>query len=80
MNCILYGKRYTAEEAKKVGIIHEFTESDRLLESAVGLADSVVSWQEEEYDRSVLGKLKEDLYYDTVKLTMTKTTKLYPKL
>ena len=68
MNCILYGKRYTAEEAKRVGIIQEYSESDKVLDTAVELANDVVSWQEEAYNRSTLAKMKEDLYHDTIEV------------
>jgi len=79
-NCVLYGKRYTAEEAKKVGIIQDCCEVDQLLQCAVQLANEIVSWQEEPYDRSILSKMKEDLYYDTVKTMTTGVAKYYSKL
>ena len=80
-NCVLYGKRYTAEEAKKVGIIQDCCEVDQVLQRAVELANSIVSWQEEPYDRSVLSKMKEDLYYDTVNvMKATEIAKLSSKL
>ena len=68
VNCILYGKRYTAEEAKRVGIIQEYSESDEVLDSAVELANDVMSWQEDAYDRNILAKMKEDLYHDTIEV------------
>jgi len=80
VNCIQYGKRYTAEEAKKVGIIQEYSERDKVLETAVELASGVVSWQDEEFDRGVLAKMKEDLYHDTIKVFINKPTEYYPKL
>ena len=80
MNCILYGKRYTAEEAKRVGIIQECTESNKVLETAIELANGVVSWQEEAYDRNLLAKMKEDLYHDTIKVFVNNAAKHYPKL
>ena len=79
-NCVLYGKRYTAEEAKKVGIIQDCCEVDQVLQRAVELANGIVSWQEEPYDRSVLSKMKEDLYHDTVKAMTTGTAKHNSKL
>jgi len=66
-NCVLYGKRYTAEEAKKVGIIQDCCEAEQVLQRAVQLTNDIVSWQEEPYDRSILSKMKEDLYHSTVK-------------
>ena len=66
VNCVLYGKRYTAEEAKKVGIIQEY--SDKALDTGVELANDVLSWQEEAYDRDTLAKMKEDLYHGIVKM------------
>ena len=80
MNCILYGKRYTAEEAKRVGIIQECTESSKVLKTAIELANDVVSWQEEAYDRNLLAKMKEDLYHDTIKVFINNAAKHYPKL
>ena len=80
VNCIVYGKRYTAEEAKKVGIIQECTESSKVLKAAVELANGVVSWPEEAYDRILLTKMKEDLYHDTIKVFINSATKHYPKL
>jgi len=80
VNCIQFGKRYTAEEAKRVGIIQEFSEGDKVVETAVKLANSIVSWQEENFDRIVLSKLKEDLYHDTIKTIISGTAKHYPKL
>ena len=80
MNCILYGKRYTAEEAKRVGIIQEYSERDKVLDTAVELANDVVSWQEEAYDRSALAKMKEDLYHDTIKVFIDDVAKLHSKL
>ena len=80
INCGLYGKKYTAEEAKKVGIIQDCCEVDRLLHRTVELANDIVSWQEEPYDRSVLSKMKEDLYHDTVKAITMGVAKYYSKL
>ena len=79
-NCVLYGKRYTAEEAKEVGIIQDCCEVDKVLQRAVQLANDIVSWQEEAYDRSILSKMKEDLYHDTVKTMITGVAKQYSKL
>jgi len=79
-NCVLYGKRYTAEEAKKVGIIQDYSEVDQVLQCAVEIASDVVSWQEEPYDRGVLSKMKEDLYHDTVKAMITGVAKHHSKL
>lgn len=80
MSCLQYGKKYTAEEAKRVGIIQECSESDEVLETAVELADDVVSWQEEEYDRGLLAKMKEDIYHDTIKAFVDEAGKYYSKL
>jgi len=79
-NCLLYGKRYTAEEAKKVGIVQDCCEMDQVVQRAVELANGVVSWQEEPYDRDVLSKMKEDLYRDIVQVMITSTTKQHSKL
>ena len=76
----MYGKRYTAEEAKRVGIIHECCKSDKVLETAVELTNSIVSWQEEAFDRNLLAKMKEDLYHDTIKVFTNNPAKHYPKL
>ena len=76
VNCVLYGKRYTAEEAKRVGIIQEYSESDKALDTAVELANDVLSWQEEAYDRNTLATMKEDLYLDTVKVFTAFRSKL----
>ena len=76
VNCVLYGKRYTAEEAKRVGIIQEYSESDKALDTAVELANDVLSWQEEAYDRNTLAMMKEDLYLDTVKVFTAFRSKL----
>jgi len=80
MNCIVYGKKYTAEEAKRVGIIQECCERDKLVNTAVELANDVVSWQEEAYDRSVLAKMKEDLYHNTIKVFINDVAKLHSQL
>lgn len=63
-----------------MGIIQECCESDKVVETAVKLANNTVSWQEEAYDRDVLAKMKEDLYYDTIKVIINDPVKLYPKL
>ena len=76
----MYGKRYTAEEAKRVGIIQECCESNKVLETAVELGNSIVSWQEEAFDCNILAKKKEDLYHDTIKVFMNNPAKHYPKL
>ena len=80
ITCSVYGKRYTAEEAKKVGIIQDCCEVDQILQCGVELANGIVSWQEEPYDRDVLSKMKEDLYHDTVKVMITGNAKHYSKL
>ena len=80
VNCILYGKRYTAEEAKRVGIIQEHSERDKVVDTAVELADGVVSWQQEAYDRTILANMKEDLYHDTIKVFINDATKLHSQL
>ena len=80
VNCIVYGKRYTAEEAKRVGIIQEYSERDKVLDTAVALANNVLSWQAEAYDRNTLAKMKEDLYHDAVKVFINDTAKLHSQL
>ena len=80
VNCVLYGKRYTAEEAKRVGIIQEYGERDKVLDTAVALANDVLSWQEEAYDRNTLGQMKEDLYHDVIKVFINNAAKLHSQL
>ena len=63
-----------------MGIIQECTESNKVLETAIELANGVVSWQEEAYDRNLLAKMKEDLYHDTIKVFVNNAAKHYPKL
>ena len=63
-----------------MGIIQDCCEVDKVLQRAVQLANDIVSWQEEAYDRSILSKMKEDLYHDTVKTMTTGVAKQYSKL
>ena len=70
------GKRYTAEEAKCAGIINTICPGDQILERALKLAEIGT---QQNYDRTIMGQIKNDLYYSVVK-TFTERTRNYAKL
>jgi enoyl-CoA hydratase/carnithine racemase len=63
-NCILTGKRYTADEGHLCGIIHRVFPGDELLDSALTVA---LHLAKENFDRHTLKELKRGLYYLVLK-------------
>lgn len=76
IDSIVMGKRYTAEEAERVGIINTTCPGDEVLDTALKLAET---GSQQNYDRTTMSQIKNDLYYFVVK-TFTERTRNYAKL
>ena len=67
VSSLILGKKYTAEEALKAGIVDKISSSDDLINTALTLAEENTSHGKEEYDNDMLHSLKRDLYLDLYK-------------
>jgi enoyl-CoA hydratase/carnithine racemase len=63
-DCILFGKRYTADEGQLAGIIHTAVLGDELLSTSIKLAEDIAK---EDIDRHTLAAMKTGLNYDIIK-------------
>ena len=75
-NCILVGKRYTAEQGYRASIVHSVHTGDVLLEKAIELAKV---FAKESFDRDTLVQLKNGLYHNALK-AITQPYAMYAKL
>lgn len=74
--CILTGKRYTAAEGKRTGIIHETVPGDQLMERALELGGEIAK---ADLDRETMRELKNGLNQSAI-VTLNKPHTPYPKL
>lgn len=74
--CFALGKRYSADEALKTGLVHQVSDGTRLMDTALTLASETTSHGKEEYDRDTLSQLKRDLYADLYKILNEPQSKL----
>ena len=68
------GRRYTADEALRCGIVH--ASCPDVLSKAVEMADGFVK---EDFDGPIMSQLKNDLYFGICKLLL-EPNNFYPKL
>ena len=65
-DCLLLGKRYTAEGALNCQIIDRVCEQGAAVEAAVKFGEELVAGKH--YGREILQIMKEDLYKDVIRL------------
>lgn len=73
---IALGKRYTAEEAQKAGIINEVSTLEKLEKSAISAANRLAG---EGLDRQTLTAIKRDMYYDVYRI-LSEPVRFYSQL
>ena len=74
---VIFGRRYTAEEAKEAKIVDEICSIDKLEETALSAAKMLAG--EEGLDRKTLAALKRDLYRDAFTV-LNEPTRFYSRL
>jgi len=73
---IALGKRYTAEEAQKTGIVNEVSTLEKLEKSAISAANRLAG---EGLDRQTLTAIKRDMYYDVYRI-LSEPVRFYSQL
>lgn len=75
-NCILTGKRYTADEGYKAGIVHAVHPGNVLLDRAIEFGLTIAK---EDFDRDTLSQLKNGLYHHVLE-AVVQPMQMYSKL
>ena len=63
-SCIVYGRKYTGDEALKAGIVHRTADNTLLMDTALELAEEISQFGNEEHNNQTVSEFKKDLYPD----------------